>query len=63
MSIVRLKNVAAWHAEKGCALLRQSGYIKDPAVHAEVMRTADRHMRNHDDIKRDIFLLEHRKKK
>lgn len=62
-NLSRLRNVARWHIHRGCALVGQSAHVENNAEYESILRSAGHHMTVHDDIQRDIFLLEHRKTK
>jgi hypothetical protein len=59
MSVAALNAAADWNAEKGCALYRQHHYEKNNFKQATMLSDAARHLRNHDNLRRQAFLLSH----
>ena len=64
-----LRAVADWNLTRGLELLRQEPHVKTPSGERDhdsskdMLRSAGRHLRNHDDCTRQAWLLEHTKTK
>lgn len=59
--IAQLEAAANWNGTKGAELYRQQAHVKNNHLQALMLADAVRHFRTHDRLRRQIWLLSHRR--